>query len=186
MRPLRPVDLRAHRDHRFREKLHRELGADVRAALADPSVVEIVLNEDGSVWIERLGKPIERTGVSLTRIQAETLLGTVAALTGREVHEDRPIIEAELPFDGSRFEGVLPPVARSPVFAIRRRALRVISLGEYVSAGILDAGLGSQLKGAYKLAVARREERWEPGRGRCSGNTARSRVIRPARDRAAA
>jgi len=146
--PHRPVDLRAHRDHRFREKLHGELGGDVRAALSDPSVLEILLNEDGSLWVERLGKPIERIGASLTRTQAESLLGTIAALTGREVHEDRPIIETELPFDGSRFEGVLPPVTRSPVFAIRRRALRVISLREYVTAGILDASLASRLEAA--------------------------------------
>jgi P-type conjugative transfer ATPase TrbB len=145
VRAPRPASLRAQRELRLREKLERELGPDVRAALGDPTVVEVVLNADGELWVERLGKEIEPIGVRMERVQAETLIGTVAALLDREIHDERPILEVELPFDGSRFEGVMPPISRAPVFAIRRRAVRVFTLGEYVDAGTVSSKRAAQL-----------------------------------------
>lgn len=37
------------------EALRRALGAEILAALADPAVVEIMLNQDGGLWLEKLG-----------------------------------------------------------------------------------------------------------------------------------
>lgn len=153
MRAPRPASLQAQRELRLREKLERELGADVRAALGDPTVVEVVLNADGELWVERLGKEIEPLGARMERVQAESLIGTVAALLDREIHDERPILEVELPFDGSRFEGVMPPISRAPVFAIRRRAVRVYTLEEYVSTGVVSRGCATLLR----KAIARRQ-----------------------------
>jgi type IV secretion system protein VirB11 len=47
---------------RIREKLKRELGPIIGAALADPLVVEVMLNPDGKLWVERLGEPMRRVG----------------------------------------------------------------------------------------------------------------------------
>jgi ABC-type multidrug transport system fused ATPase/permease subunit len=82
-------------------------------------------------------------GESFTRLgeipapQASSALSTIAAWRGTVLNHDRPIIETELPIDGSRFEGIVSPVVRRPVFAIRLRPRRIFQLDEYVAAGIL-------------------------------------------------
>ncbi len=148
-----PIDLRAQRDRRLLDKLRRELGSHVLGALSEPTVVEVMLNADGELWVERLVSGVEPLGGAMSRSQAENLLGTVAALADTEINERRPLLEVELPFDGSRFHGVVPPVSASPVFAIRKRALRVHTLDEYVAQGILEPGGRT----ALREAIERRE-----------------------------
>jgi Flp pilus assembly protein, ATPase CpaF len=53
------------------------------------------------------------------------------------MNHERPVLETELPLDGSRFEGIVSPVVRRPVFAIRLRPRRIFSLAEYEQSGIL-------------------------------------------------
>lgn len=145
-----PIDLRAQRDRRLRDKLHRELGPEILTALADPAVVEVLLNADGELWVERLVWGVQPLGGTMSRAQAENLLGTVAALADTEINEERPLLEVELPLDGSRFQGVLPPVSAGPVFAIRKRAVRVHTLDDYVGQGILAAAQREQLRHALR------------------------------------
>jgi len=120
-----PVDLRQQREHRLRDKLRRELGSDVLAALSEPAVVEVMLNADGQLWVERLVSGVQRLDGAMSRAQAENLLGTIAALADTEINELRPLLKVELPFNGSRFHEVVPPVSSGPIFAIRKRAVRV-------------------------------------------------------------
>ena len=54
-----------------------------------------------------------------------------------EVHEEAPIVSAELPETGERFEGLLPPVALAPCFAIRKPAEIIYQLNDYVEAQIM-------------------------------------------------
>ncbi|MCP5057358.1 MAG: P-type conjugative transfer ATPase TrbB, partial [bacterium] len=143
-----PIDLRQQRDKRLRDKLRRELGSDVLTALAAPAVVEVMLNADGELWVERLVSGVAPLGSTMSRSQAENLLGTVAALADTEINEETPLLEVELPFDGSRFHGVVSPISAGPVFAIRKRAIRVHTLDEYVGQGILDPGAREALREA--------------------------------------
>ena len=46
----------------------------------------------------------------------------VAAHVHREVHAGAPIVSAELPETGERFEGIMPPVAMAPCFSVRKPA----------------------------------------------------------------
>jgi type IV secretion system protein VirB11 len=73
----------------------------------------------------------------MTATQAQSAFGTVAAMRGTIINHDQPILETELPLDGSRFEAILPPVVRRPVFAIRQRPRSIYTLEDYESAGIL-------------------------------------------------
>jgi P-type conjugative transfer ATPase TrbB len=123
---------------RLREKLRRELGAEVLDALADPCVVEIMLNPDGRLWIDELGVGMRDTGTRITAAQAENLLGTIAAMLGCVITGERPILEGELPLDGSRLCGILPPVVLGPTFCIRKPAASLFTLDAYVREGILD------------------------------------------------
>jgi len=61
-------------------------------------------------------------------------------------------ISAELPETGERFEGLLPPVVAVPAFAIRKPAVAVFTLGDYVAAGIMTASQAEVLR----VAVAER------------------------------
>ncbi|MBC5826836.1 MAG: P-type conjugative transfer ATPase TrbB [Candidatus Eremiobacteraeota bacterium] len=126
------------RRFRLHEKLKRELGPTVLDALADPSVVEIILNPDGKLWVDALGSGMQDTGTHMKAAQAESLLGTVAMMLNSVVNAEHPILQAELPLDGSRIGGVLPPVVSSPAFAIRKRAALVYTLADYVRSNILE------------------------------------------------
>jgi type IV secretion system protein VirB11 len=125
---------------RLQEKLRRELGGGVLDALANPRIAEIMLNPDGQLWIDELGAGMRDTGTRIAAAQAENLLGTIAAMLNTVITPERPILEGELPLDGSRFCGILPPVTLGPTFCIRKPAASVFSLADYVRDGILDGG----------------------------------------------
>jgi type IV secretion system protein VirB11 len=133
-----------------REKLVRELGPTILGALKDPKVVEIMLNADGCLWIDVLGEGLRDTGERMSAARAENLLGTIASIHDVTIGADRPVLQGELPFDGSRVQGVLPPVSARPVFTIRKRASLVYTLEDYVAAGILDAGHAAVLRDAVR------------------------------------
>ena len=118
------------------EKLRRDFGEVFLAALADPETVEILLNPDGTLWQERLGQKPVQIG-SMTRAKAESALRTIAACVQTTITRENPTLECELPLDGSRFAGQLPPVVPAPAFAVRKRASRVFTFDQYVEAEIL-------------------------------------------------
>lgn len=122
---------------RAKKKLERDMGPLLLAALYDPRTVEVMLNADGKLWQEKLGEPMCCIG-TLRPAQAEAIVKTVAGYHGKEITRGRPLVEGELPLDGSRFAGQLPPIVPSPTFAIRKRAIAVFSLDDYVAAGILS------------------------------------------------
>ncbi|KKB84610.1 conjugal transfer protein TrbB [Devosia limi DSM 17137] len=124
--------------HRLVRKLQDALGETVCSALDDPSVVEIMLNPDGRLFVERLGQGIDSMG-QLQPGAAEIIIGSVAHALQTEADEDQPIISGELPIGGHRFEGLLPPVVRAPSFTIRKRASRLIPLDDYVRSAIMTS-----------------------------------------------
>lgn len=118
--------------------LHTALGPVITEALADPEVVEIMLNPDGRLWLDRLGAGRECTDVKLSSQDAERIIRLVAASVRQEAHHGLPILSAELPGSGERFEGVLPPIVYAPTFCIRKHAAGVLTLEDYVRDGILN------------------------------------------------
>ena len=117
-------------------KLRKDFGEVFLAALADSETVEIVLNSDGSLWHERLGEPLKKIG-TMSASSADAAIRTLASYHHTTVTRENPSIECELPLDGSRFAGQIPPLVSSPVFAVRKRASRVFTLEQYVEAGII-------------------------------------------------
>ncbi len=118
--------------------LRTALGSTVVAWLADPGVIEVMLNPDGRLWVDRLGEGISDTGETLTAADGERIIRLVAHHVGAQVHASSPRVSAELPEGGERFEGLLPPVVTAPAFAIRKPAVAVFTLGDYVAAGIMS------------------------------------------------
>jgi Flp pilus assembly CpaF family ATPase len=124
---------------RLEVKLRRELGDQVLRQLDDNLTEDILLNPDGSLWVKRMGHGFSRIG-EMPAAQAASALGTIAAWRGTVLNHERPILETELPIDGSRFEGIVSPVVRRPVFAIRLRPRKIFSLEDYEADGILTDG----------------------------------------------
>ena len=130
--------------------LRTALGADIAGYLDDPGVVEVMLNPDGRLWIDRLAGGLEDTGARINAADGERIVRLVAHHVGAEVHGGNPRVSAELPETGERFEGLLPPVVAAPSFAIRKPAVAVFTLTDYVEAGIMTAEQAESLRaGVY-------------------------------------
>ena len=116
------------------EKLRREMGEYVRNAMDDPQVIEIMLNPDGAVWVDKIGSGMEFL-CYMPDVQALQMLGTISHMVGTVINYHNPKVEGELPGNGSRVEGVIPPVVQKPVFNIRKKASAIFSLAEYIKSG---------------------------------------------------
>ncbi|MEM6898157.1 MAG: P-type conjugative transfer ATPase TrbB [Pseudomonadota bacterium] len=123
----------------------------VRDALADPGTIEIMANPDGSVWIEQAGAGVVQSEHLLDASTRERVIRLVASSAGNVVSHDIPIVSAELPGTGERFEGCLPPVAPAPCFSIRKPASAPFSLDDYVDQGALAPPLAEALKEAIQV-----------------------------------
>lgn len=132
-------------EHRINIKLRRELGPTVCNLLEDPKVQEIMLNPDGTLWVDRHGESMTVVG-SMTPAQAESLMGTVASTLKTQITAQNPILECELPLDGSRFEALMPPLVAAPTFTIRRKASAIFTLDQYVESGIMTSKQADVLK----------------------------------------
>ena len=128
--------------------LRSALGASIAAWLEDPAVVEVMLNPDGRLWIDRLGEGVSDTGERLAAADGERIIRLVAHHVGVEVHARAPRVSAELPETGERFEGLLPPVVAAPAFAIRKPAVAVFTLDDYAEAGIMTRPQAAVLRTA--------------------------------------
>jgi type IV secretion system protein VirB11 len=145
-----PLTLAEQKKQLVREKLVRELGPTIMEALADPKVVEIMLNPDGVLWVDVLGEGMRDTGTRIAASKAENMLGTIAAMLDVTIGSEQPMLQGELPIDGSRVQGVMRPIVSSPSFAIRKRASLVYTLDDYVASGILDSAHAQALRAAVR------------------------------------
>lgn len=128
--------------------LRTALGPAIAGFLEDPAIVEVMLNPDGRLWIDRLSSGLTDTGKNISPSDGERIIRVVAHYVGAEVHPGSPRISAELPETGERFEGLLPPVVAAPTFAIRKPAVAVFSLEDYVAVGIMTPDQAGALRDA--------------------------------------
>ena len=140
--------LRSEASARGARMLRTALGPAIAGWLEDPAIVEVMLNPDGRLWIDRLGSGLADTGEIMSASDGERIIRLVAHHIGAEVHADRPRVSAELPETGERFEGLIPPVAVAPTFAIRKPAVAVFTLADYVAGAIMTAGQAELLRRA--------------------------------------
>lgn len=136
-------------DVRLADSLAFNCGPIIMDAVRDPDVLEIMLNPDGKIWIEKYGKDQECVG-ELPIAQSKVLLSLVASALDLVVDAQNPVVEGSFPLDGSRFEGTFPPiVGPGASFSMRKKASKIITLQEYLASGaiteevipILDAAI---------------------------------------------
>jgi P-type conjugative transfer ATPase TrbB len=130
--------------------LRTAFGPAISRFLEDPAVVEVMLNPDGRLWIDRLSSGLADTGETMPAPDGERIVRLVAHHVGAEVHAASPRVSAELPETGERFEGLLPPVVAAPVFAIRKPAVAVFTLDDYVATGVMTSEQAIALKRAVE------------------------------------
>jgi type IV secretion system protein VirB11 len=133
--------------------LRTAMGPVIAAALADPTVIEVMVNPDGSLRLDRLGEGRIDTGKRLEPAEVERIIRLVASHVRVEVHAGNPVVSAELPprddgISGERFEGLLPPISTAPCFAIRKPAAKVYTLDDYVADRIVMPGQADALRKA--------------------------------------
>ena len=146
--------------------LRTALGPAISTLLRDPGVIEVMLNPDGRIWVDRLSEGLADTGERLRPEDGERIIRLVAHHVGAEVHARSPRVSAELPETGERFEGLLPPVVAAASFAIRKPAVAVFTLDDSVAAGIMTRRQAE----ALRLGVASRANILVAG-GTSSGKT---------------
>jgi len=133
------------REHsRTQNKLRQDLGPLVLAALSDESIYEVLLNPDGTLWVD--GYQGKREYGTMSPAAAKNLINTVASVSDELITYKNPGFSGELwveikeEFKLFRFQAFIPPVVTYPAFAIRKRAGRVIPLENYVHDEIITCG----------------------------------------------
>lgn len=117
-------------------KLRRDMGSILIEAMEDPKTAEVMLNPDGYIWVERFGEPMKKIG-SIPSSRALAIITTIAGIHSKEITTFKPTLECELPIDGSRFAGQLPPIVTAPTFAIRKKAVAIFTLEQYVESYVM-------------------------------------------------
>lgn len=135
---------------RLLEALKYAFGDVINTHLEDPDIIEIMLNPDKKLWIEKLKTGIEDTGHIIEPELSISIINTIAHHAKDTITSKNPIISAELPDTGFRFEGIIPPVVKNPTFTIRKKALLIFSLDDYVEMECLSLRQCEVIKKAIK------------------------------------
>jgi Flp pilus assembly CpaF family ATPase len=104
--------------------------------LAEADVLDVCVNPDGSLWVNRLGQGFKNEG-AFSPTDAALLLSGIASVRGLDLSESSPILETIFPLTGDRIEGLFPPIVPAPAFAIRTRQKRLYDLDYMAETGIL-------------------------------------------------
>ncbi len=128
--------------------LRQAMGPVIAAALADRRVVEVMVNPDGKIWVDKIGEGRSYTGETLAHDDADRILRLLADHAGEVVTRDRPRISATLPVTGERFQGAFMPIVANPAFAIRKRPEIVFTLEDYIREGIMSEAMAGALRQA--------------------------------------
>lgn len=146
------TELDAELTERRREALIYAFGPVVMAGLANPDVIEILLNDDGSLWIESLGE-MRRMG-TISADAALVILNQVSSALNGQLSKEEPFVEGELVLlNGERFEGVAPPVVERASFAIRKKATRIFKLADYIRSNVLTFPQAEILRRAIRARL---------------------------------
>ena len=127
------------KQQRLEQKLRRELGRQIVGLLdGERSLEDLFFNPDGRLWVKLAGRECQEVG-QLASYQVESAMCSIADWHGALINHDRPILETELPMWKSRFTGLMPPVVTATAFAIRQKAERVFTLGDYAAREVLTS-----------------------------------------------
>ena len=114
--------------------------APLRRWLDDDSVVEIVANGPGELYVEVMGESaMQRVAApEVTSEWIRHLSERVAGFSNQSVNSEHPLLSAALE-SGERFQGVLPPATTNGgAFAIRKQVIKDMALDDYRKMGSFE------------------------------------------------
>ena len=119
--------------------------------LRDDTVTEVMVNGYNDIYVERRGKLYKTDAAFATEDALLSAVHNVAQYVGREIDEDRPVMDARLP-DGSRVHVVIPPSARLGTYLTIRKFKRdILGLDDFVKFGSLSEPAREFLELAVRL-----------------------------------
>ena len=118
--------------------------------LDDAEVIEIALNADGTIWVERIGRAHARHRGAMSTADAFRMLQLVANTMGTEITAAKPSLAALIPGWETRLQAMVPPVVAAPVFIIRKPPTKVFTLDDYVRRGIVSPGQADLIRQAVR------------------------------------
>jgi len=122
---------------RIYQAILNAMGPVLRELLLDDQVIEIMLNPDGQLWVDRMSEGMSLLNETIPKNDIETLIRLVASHCGQSCHEKSPSLSCVIPISNARFQAFVPPVVDAPSFSIRKRAIQVFTLEDYVRSQIL-------------------------------------------------
>ena len=109
----------------------------IPSVLAEENVLDVCVNPDGVMWVNRLGRGFRDEGV-MSPSDAMLLLSGIATEQGCELNSSHPILETTFPLTGDRIEGMIRPVVSDATFAIRTRSKQIYTLDDFARQGVLS------------------------------------------------
>lgn len=118
------------------------MGDRLLSFMTDDNISEIMLNSDGTVWIDTFDQGCIDSGLKMEPMQGKQIIYFVAALSGQVIDTDKmPYLEAEIKggslFANCRFQGELPTIVDAPSFNIRKHSKQIFTLDDYVAQGAM-------------------------------------------------
>lgn len=138
------------RHKRLKNQFLQALGEQAEELLFDSNTLEIMLNEDGSLWFESLSAGMQLSKVKITDESALNLINVLASLNDTFVNARQPSLQCELPFAKARLQAWIPPVVSNPSFVIRKHLLHDTSIEELLKREMLTPSQLELILDAYK------------------------------------
>jgi pilus assembly protein CpaF len=109
----------------------------IQLLLESQAISEIMVNPDGSVWIEEAGQMRALSGARFDDGALLTGLEVIANRFGKKLDADSPIMNLRLP-DGSRLAATIPPIVHpEPLMTIRRFTSRNFTMRDLIERKML-------------------------------------------------
>ena len=104
----------------------------IERLLLSQAISEIMVNPDGSIWIEEAGRIQSLPDVRFEEDALATGLEVIANKFGKKLDADSPILNLRLP-DGSRMAALIPPVVNPhPMMTIRKFTARKFTIHDLI------------------------------------------------------
>jgi len=139
-----------YKNERIQNKIKEELGDEILDALANKSVLEIIVNPDATLWVDTFEgmKKVKK----LDQGKVNNLIKTIGSIAGEPVNKDNPEISAELKllvneeYRLYRFEGIISPITSGPTITIRKPSEVIKTMSDYEDDQIMTTDQGEKLR----------------------------------------
>lgn len=140
------------------EYMYKNFGQSLTKFLDDKSIIEIYLNQDGFLRIEKFGEGRYLTNVRLSPTESESILKLVADFNKTVLTRENATISTVLP-NGERISGAIyDTVGHRPVFTIRKKSNVRFELDYYVKTGVITQGqkeyIEKQIRNKKNIIIA--------------------------------